>query len=59
MITRYTITAISTSLKYFSNTIFQVSLSNSRLETAGPVSTGPFIVFSVFCPTNQYSVTLK
>lgn len=50
MIARYTDTAFGTSLKCFSNTIFQVSLSNSRLETAGPVSTGPFIAF-FFAPS--------
>jgi hypothetical protein len=45
MNTRYTNTVFAASLKCFSNTIFQLSPSNSRLETAGPVSTGPFITF--------------
>ena len=47
MITRYTNTTRKDTLKSIANKVFQLSSSNSRLETAGPVSTGPLIVASI------------
>jgi hypothetical protein len=43
MTTRYIYTTRNDTLKSIANKVFQLSSSNSRLETAGPVSTGPFI----------------
>jgi len=47
MVTRYINTTLSHNSKSINNTVFQLSSSNSRLETAGPVSTGPLIVASI------------